>query len=93
MVKQPNRGVIRLDDPTSHGGFVTQVSAQHSTVDGKPVARVGDTCSCPIPGHTACVIVEGNGDHTIDGIPVAYHGHKTSCGATLISTAAAFRSA
>lgn len=92
-MKPQNRGVIRLDDSTSHGGLVTQVSAQQSTVDGKPVARVGDMCSCPMPGHTVCVIVEGSADHTIDGIPVAYHGHKTSCGATLISTAAAFTSA
>lgn len=88
----PIRGVIRLNDRTSHGGMVTQVAAQHATVDGRPLACVGDACFCPVSGHEACVIVEGNADHTIDGIAVAYHGHKTSCGATLISTAAAFTS-
>jgi uncharacterized Zn-binding protein involved in type VI secretion len=32
------------------------------------------------------VIAEGDPDHRINGIPVAYAGHKTSCGATLIAT-------
>lgn len=78
--------VIRLGDPTSHGGMVVSVSANHFTVDGKPVARVGDPCSCPIKGHDNCKIAEGEPRHVIDGISVAYEGHKTSCGATLIAT-------
>lgn len=78
--------VIRLGDPTSHGGKVVSVSASHFTVDGIAVARVGDTCICPVKGHDICVIAEGSAVHTIDGIPVAYAGHKTSCGATLIAT-------
>jgi uncharacterized Zn-binding protein involved in type VI secretion len=36
-------------------------------------------------------IVEGDQHHTIDGIPVAYEGHKTSCGAALIPTATNFK--
>ena len=39
--------VIRLGDATSHGGKVESVSATHFTVDGVPVACVGDACSCP----------------------------------------------
>lgn len=78
--------VIRLGDPTSHGGQVVSVSAKWFTVDGIAVARVNDVCSCPVPGHGTCVIVEGEPTHTIDGLAVAYDGHKTSCGATLIST-------
>jgi uncharacterized Zn-binding protein involved in type VI secretion len=35
------------------------------------------------------VIAEGDPKVLIDGIPVAFEGHKTSCGATLISTAPA----
>ena len=80
------RNVIRLGDPTSHGGKVESVSATHFTVGGIPVARVGDKCSCPIKGHDNCTIAEGDPHHVIDGIAVAHDGHKTTCGATLIPT-------
>ena len=53
---------------------------------GVAVACKGDRCMCPRPGHGVCVIQEGDPDVTIDGVPVAFEGHKTSCGATLIST-------
>lgn len=76
---------IRLGDPTSHGGAVTS-AADQTNVMGKPLARVNDTCSCPLPGHANCVIVEGDPNWTIDGRAVALHGHKVSCGATLIAT-------
>jgi uncharacterized Zn-binding protein involved in type VI secretion len=82
--------VIRLGDPTSHGGKVVSVSAHHVTVGGIAIARVGDLCVCPISGHQMCAIAEGSSRHLIDGIPVAYDGHKTSCGATLIATVANF---
>ncbi len=77
---------IRLGDPTTHGGAVIKVAATQTNVMGRPLARVGDQCACPIPGHTACAIVEGDADWTIDGVAVALEGHKTSCGASLIST-------
>ena len=32
------------------------------------------------------VIAEGDPQVLIDGVPVAFEGHKTSCGASLIST-------
>jgi uncharacterized Zn-binding protein involved in type VI secretion len=80
------RNVIRLGDPTSHGGKVESVSAGHITVDGIAVARVGDVCSCPITGHGNCTIAEGDPHHVIDAIADAYDGHKTTCGATLIPT-------
>lgn len=82
--------VIRSGDPTSHGGKVVSVGATWFTVGGIAVARVGDLCVCPIRGHANCTIVEGDAQHTIDGVAVAYAGHKTSCGATLISTAGNF---
>lgn len=84
------RNVIRLGDPTSHGGKVVSVSANHFMVDGKAVARVGDLCSCPIKGHDTCKIAEGEQRHVIDGIAVAYEGHRTTCGAALIATVANF---
>jgi uncharacterized Zn-binding protein involved in type VI secretion len=82
------RKVIRLNDPTSHGGHVSSITASHFTVGGISVARVGDKCTCPLHGDGK--IIEGDQRHTIDGIPVAYEGHKTSCGAVLSSTVSNF---
>ena len=49
--------VIRLGDPTTHGGTV--VSASSTTIiNGIRVARLGDQVTCPIPGHGTVVIVE-----------------------------------
>lgn len=79
------KGVIRLGDPTSHGGRVVSASSNYSAFD-KPVACVGDQCVCPIQGHQICVIVEGDSSWTINGRAVALDGCKTSCGASLIST-------
>ena len=81
------KGIIRLGDPTDHGGAVIATSAPHFKVGGIAVARVGDKCSCPKRGHDGCVIAEGDPDYTIDGVPVAFAGHRTSCGAILQSTA------
>lgn len=80
------KGVIRLGDATSHGGKVIAASGT-AIVNGIAVARQGDRCICPIKGHSTCVIVEGDPLVLIDGVPVAFDGHKTSCGATLISSA------
>ncbi|MES3023303.1 MAG: PAAR domain-containing protein [Pseudomonadota bacterium] len=82
------KNVIRLNDPTSHGGKVASVTATHFTVGGIAIARLGDKCTCPLHGDGT--IIEGDTRHTVDGIPVAYEGHKTSCGATLTSTVANF---
>ncbi|MFC0131572.1 hypothetical protein CR105_12070 [Massilia eurypsychrophila] len=78
------RNVIRLNDPTTHGGNVMSVAATHFTVGGIAVAGVGDKCTCPL--HGIGTITEGDPNHTINGVAVAYDEHKTSCGATLIST-------
>lgn len=80
-----SKHVIRLGDPTAHGGVVVS-AAGHFRMFGKPVARLGDKVACPVPGHGVCTIVEGDPHWSIDGIPVALEGHKTSCGASLIST-------
>ena len=84
------QNVIRLGDSTSHGGKVVKISATHYSVEGIAIARVGDLCSCPIKGHDGCTISEGNPNHTVEGIPVAYEGHKTTCGAALIATQTVF---
>lgn len=78
--------VIRVGDVTTHGGKVISSSTPHFTVDGRAVACIGDRCTCPLPSHGGiCTIIEGDPSHTIDGLPVAYEGHKTSCGANLIA--------
>lgn len=77
--------VIRLGDPTTHGGTVVSASPT-VIINGKPVARLGDSVTCPQPGHGTVTIVEGDPNWLIDGRPVALEGHKTSCGASLIST-------
>ena len=77
--------IIVIGDKTSHGGQVIQGSATFK-VNGKQVARKGDPCTCPIHGHGPCSIAEGDPNHTIEGVPVAYEGHKTTCGASLIAS-------
>jgi uncharacterized Zn-binding protein involved in type VI secretion len=81
------KGVIRLGDPTSHGGVVVSANSR-SVVMGKNVACKGDRCTCPVKGHDDCSIAEGDPEVLLDGVPVAFEGHKTSCGASLISTVA-----
>ncbi len=82
--------VIRLGDPTDHGGMVIASGAPHFKVQGIAVALKGDACTCPKKGHSGCTIAEGDPGHTINGVPVAYEGHKTTCGAALIATVASF---
>lgn len=77
--------VIRLGDPTSHGGSVVSAAPNFSMM-GIQVARMGDSCTCPKPGHSNCQIAEGDPNWIIDGHPVALEGHLTTCGAALIST-------
>jgi uncharacterized Zn-binding protein involved in type VI secretion len=79
------RGIIRVGDATSHGGQVITGSAI-GKVMGRQVARQGDQCVCPMQGHQNCVIAEGDPSFVVDGKPAAFDGHKTSCGATLISS-------
>ena len=77
--------VIRIGDPTSHGGTVLSGSP-YRILYKKNVARMGDIVSCPQNGHTNCVIIEGDPSWLVDGKPVALEGHLTSCGAVLFST-------
>lgn len=82
------RPFIRIGDKTSHGGVVIEGSP-YSTVDGKPIARVGDKVTCPKKGHgSPTVIASGDPTCIVDGRPAARHGDKTACGATLLSTQA-----
>ena len=79
------KGIIRVGDPTSHGGKVTEGYDSYEVM-GKAVARVGDACSCPVQGHSNCKIAEGDSSFLVDGKAVAFDGCTTTCGATLTST-------
>ena len=79
--------MIVLGDKTDHGGEVIEASGMTDT-HGKRIARVGDKVQCPKKGHGTTVIASGDLTMVIDGKAVAYHGCKTSCGATLISSQA-----
>jgi len=89
------RKIIVLGDSTDHGGTVISGSPSQS-IDGKPIARLGDKVDCPqlypnkVP-HGVNAIVEGDANYTIDGIPVALEGHKTECGCALIGSVSATR--
>lgn len=77
--------VIRLGDPTSHGGKVISASTTH-TIDGVGVARVGDMVACPLPGHGINPIISGATTYLIGGRMAALQGNKSACGCSLIST-------
>ena len=79
--------MIVLGDKTDHGGEVIEASGVTDT-HGKQIARVGDKVYCPKKGHGTTVITTGDNTMIIDGKAVSYHGCKTSCGATLISSQA-----
>ncbi|MDR1889832.1 MAG: PAAR domain-containing protein [Zoogloeaceae bacterium] len=83
-LKSGGRGVIRLGDATDHGGKV--ISVAHRPTDmGIPIACFGDLVECP-KCKGVFPIVEGDSGFKILGIPVALDGHKTACGAALISS-------
>ena len=79
--------IIVLGDKTDHGGEVIEASGFTDT-HGKKMARVGDKVYCPKKGHGITEIVTGDLSFVIDGKAAAYHGCKTSCGATVLSSQA-----
>ena len=79
------RAQILLGDTTSHGGVVISGSAT-TTVEGRPIARVGDLVTCPLCKPHTFPIVEGLSTLTDNYMAVALHGHKIACGATLIAS-------
>jgi uncharacterized Zn-binding protein involved in type VI secretion len=78
--------LIRLGDETDHGGKVTTASST-MRFDGLFVARKGDEVSCPNhPNVKPNVIEEGDESFTDNGISIARHGHRGTCGCHLISS-------
>lgn len=79
--------VIRLGDTTDHGGKVI-TAEQKWTLCGRPIARIGDHVICPLCDNKIYEIVEGDEKIALFGQPAAFEGHRTSCGARLISSLA-----
>jgi uncharacterized Zn-binding protein involved in type VI secretion len=76
--------IIRLGDPTSHGGKVIEGSPV-DICHGKPIAYLGHKTYCPqCRGNFP--IIEGAPTTTFYGKGVALAGMKTACGAVLIAT-------
>lgn len=77
---------IVVGDRTSHGGRVISGSPLSTWGrDALPIARKGDTVTCPqCEPHT--FEIEDGCDNSLDfGAPVALEGHRTTCGAILIA--------
>ncbi|MDR1397181.1 MAG: PAAR domain-containing protein [Desulfarculales bacterium] len=75
--------VVRLDDPTTHGGKVITASA-NTFYEGIPIARVGDQVSCPKCKGTHTIIT-GAPTAFDYGAQIACDGDLVSCGAKLIA--------
>lgn len=81
-----SRGFVLLGDKTTHGGSVISASSTMS-VNGKPVALVGDRISCQVPGHGTNAIIEGSSEWSSDGKAIVVDGCKCQCGCQVISSA------
>ncbi|MCX8601086.1 MULTISPECIES: PAAR domain-containing protein [unclassified Gilliamella] len=79
------RNVVRLGDPTTHGGRVISVSSK-TNIEGKLVALLGDLVSCPLPGHGVNPIIEASTYTFSDGKPVVMDQCACACGCKVIAT-------
>lgn len=73
---------ITLGSPTTGGGTI--ISAQSNfTIQGKPIACVGDKATCP---KHKCVstIVSGDNNMVVMGKAAAQHNSPLSCGCKCI---------
>jgi uncharacterized Zn-binding protein involved in type VI secretion len=77
-------GFIVVGDTTSHGGTVITGDPTW-TIDGIPVARVGDTVFCPLCQRTTVIVSSRFPTLTDNGMPAAYDQDHTDCGAVLYS--------
>jgi len=73
-------------DSTSHGGKIVSASATIGVGDsGRRAARLGDLVHCSKCDGTFPIVTSQNPAMTVEGVPLAFHGDKTSCGAVLIA--------
>jgi len=74
--------IILNGDCIDHGGYVV-ASDTTMTVNGKPVARIGDKVICHKHGKTE-IIASSKTELTVDNKRVARIGDRTKCGAKLL---------
>ncbi len=84
MKDENGRGVIRLNDKTTHGGHVITAS-DDLKAQGIPVALEGHLTECPKCGGQFRIIPQSS-TRNHHGTPVAFHDDLTECGARLISS-------
>ena len=78
--------MVGVGDCTDHGGKV-ETGASTRKFDGRYVARKGDRGSCPQhPNVSPNISEEGDESMKDNGIPIARHGHRATCGCHLISS-------
>ncbi len=80
------QGVILIGDQTDHGGTVIEGFGTQTSM-GLAWAGVGHSVVCP-RCKGVYPIIEGHGQITVDGTPVAIRGMRTACGARLIAGSA-----
>jgi len=76
-----------LGSACSHGATIITGSGTR-TINGTPVARLGDLVSCPIQGHGINPIIVVQTQVTTDELPTAMVTATASCGAVIISGSA-----
>lgn len=77
-------GFIVLGDRTSHGGVVISGDPIW-TIDGQPVARIGDKVTCPRCKRVSSIVSSRFPAVTHFGQPMAYDQDMTDCGAVIFS--------
>ena len=82
-MKHAARGVIRLNDSSSHGGYV--ITASGARIMGLPAALAGDMLRCPQCKGDFAILPDGAGPRH-QGRTYAYHGDLAECGARLVTS-------
>jgi uncharacterized Zn-binding protein involved in type VI secretion len=77
-------GFIVIGDRTSHGGTVISGDPVW-TIDGQPVARIGDQVTCPRCKRTSTITYSLYPSVLTNGKPTAYDQAVTDCGAIVYS--------
>ncbi|RZT36759.1 PAAR domain-containing protein [Cupriavidus agavae] len=77
---------IRLGDTTTGDGVVISAS-EAMMYDGRKLARKGDRVTCmKHPRVNPNVIIEGDASMKDEGIPLARHLYRVTCGCQVISS-------
>jgi uncharacterized Zn-binding protein involved in type VI secretion len=76
-------GIVCVGNLTDHGGTVLD-GIMGADLNGRLMTGLGHLVACP-KCQGVFPLVEGNQSYAANGTPVALHGMKTACGASLIA--------